>query len=122
MRGSMRERRPGVWELRVYAGRDASGKVQHHYATFHGNKRAAERTLARMVAEVDRDGGAAGALGANEAASSSDAVLAPASRQPEDGHWVPQSMRQWGPQTTARQRSQVVMCVVESSTFPSTIR
>lgn len=107
MRGSMRERRPGVWELRVYAGRDASGKVQHHYATFHGNKRAAERTLARMVAEVDREGVAAGGPHADEAsmaAPSSEAVDAPASGEPEDRRWVPQSMpqsmRQWGPQTT----------------------
>ena len=64
MRGSMRERRPGVWELRVYAGRDASGKVEHHHATFHGSKRAAGRTLVRMVAEVDKDRTATEAPGA----------------------------------------------------------
>ena len=54
MAGSMRERRSGVWELRVYLGRDAAGRVRHHYVTFEGGKRAAERELVRLVAEQDR--------------------------------------------------------------------
>lgn len=53
MAGSMRERRPGVWELPVFVGRDASGKVRHRNATFHGTKRAAERELTRLIAEED---------------------------------------------------------------------
>ncbi len=44
-----------MWELRVYLGRDATGKVHHRHARFHGGKRQAERELARLVAE-DGDG------------------------------------------------------------------
>jgi hypothetical protein len=40
-------------ELRVYVGRDESGRVRHRHATFHGSKREAERALARLVADVD---------------------------------------------------------------------
>jgi hypothetical protein len=52
----MRERKPGVWELRVFVGRDASGKVRHRNATFHGTKRAAERELTRLIAEEEATG------------------------------------------------------------------
>ena len=41
MPGSMRERQPDVWELRVFLGRDASGKTKHRSVTFRGGKRAA---------------------------------------------------------------------------------
>jgi len=53
MPGSMRERQPNVWELRVFLGRDANGKVRHGYQTFHGGKRAAERELSRLVAAAE---------------------------------------------------------------------
>lgn len=51
MRGSMKERSPGVWLLRAYLGRDSHGRVKHAAKTFRGGKRAAERELARLVAE-----------------------------------------------------------------------
>jgi hypothetical protein len=51
----VRQRQPGVWKLRVYVARDAVGRVWHTHATFRGAKKAAERELARMVADdVDR--------------------------------------------------------------------
>ena len=53
MPGSMRERHPNVWELRVFLGRDANGKVRHGYQTFRGGKRAAERELSRLVAAAE---------------------------------------------------------------------
>jgi len=53
MAGSMRERQPNVWELRVFLGRDANGKVRHGYQTFRGGKRAAERELSRLVAAAE---------------------------------------------------------------------
>ena len=53
MPGSMRERQPNVWELRVFLGRDANGKVRHGYQTFRGGKRAAERELSRLVAAAE---------------------------------------------------------------------
>ncbi|KJE77170.1 hypothetical protein [Ferrimicrobium acidiphilum] len=50
MAGSIRLRRqPNVWELRVFVGRDANGKVKHRYSTFIGSKRDAERELARQL-------------------------------------------------------------------------
>lgn len=53
MAGSIRAvpGRPGVWELRVYVGRDSAGRVRHRHARFEGSRRQAERELARMVAE-----------------------------------------------------------------------
>jgi hypothetical protein len=49
----MRERQPNVWELLVFLGRDANGKVRHGYQTFRGGKRAAERELSRLVAAAE---------------------------------------------------------------------
>jgi integrase len=63
--------KPGTWELRVYVGRDAEGRVRHRHATVRGSRRAAERELARLVAEQD-------------------ATPAP----------VPEEPVQWGPTTT----------------------
>lgn len=52
--GSLRERRPGVWELRVGAGRDpASGKYRQQHKTVHGTERQARRALAALVGDVD---------------------------------------------------------------------
>lgn len=54
MRGSMRERSPGYWQLRVFEGTDpVSGKKRYRTRAFQGGKRAAQKELARFVAEVD---------------------------------------------------------------------
>lgn len=73
MAGSLRAvaDRPGTWQLRVYLGRDASGRVRHRHVTFKGSRRAAERELARLVA-------------------TQDAAPAPVSEEPT----------KWGPTTT----------------------
>jgi integrase len=42
-----------AWELRVYLGRDAAGRVRHKSRLFRGTKRAAERELARLVLGQD---------------------------------------------------------------------
>ncbi|MHB8506090.1 MAG: tyrosine-type recombinase/integrase, partial [Acidimicrobiales bacterium] len=58
MAGSLRhrtDRGADAWELRVYLGRDAAGKVRQRSVLFRGSKRAAERELARLVAEQDRE-------------------------------------------------------------------
>ncbi len=49
----MREKRPGVWELRAFLGRDTSGRVRHRSITFQGGKRQAQRALAALVAELE---------------------------------------------------------------------
>ena len=58
MAGSIRQkadRGPHTWELRVFLARDDSGKVRHRSVTFRGTRREAERELARLVAEQDRE-------------------------------------------------------------------
>ncbi|MGH9172487.1 MAG: hypothetical protein ACRD0Z_16725, partial [Acidimicrobiales bacterium] len=53
MAGSLRlVSEPDVWELRVYVGRDAAGRVKHRYERFRGTKRAATRALDEFVAET----------------------------------------------------------------------
>jgi integrase len=50
VRGSLRQRSEGSWELRVFAGRDPlTARPQYVTKTFRGGKRAAERELAAMV-------------------------------------------------------------------------
>src|SRR5438874_4083684 len=54
MRGSIRQRNSGSWELRVFTGRDPlSGRRQYLTKTFRGGKRAAERELAAMASGAE---------------------------------------------------------------------
>lgn len=54
MRGSLRERTPRYWQLRVFDGTDPiSGKKRYRTRMFRGGKRAVSKELARLVAEVD---------------------------------------------------------------------
>jgi integrase len=58
MAGSIRQRPDrgdNVWELRVFIGRDSTGRVRHKQRTFRGSKRAAEKELARLVLAQDFD-------------------------------------------------------------------
>jgi integrase/predicted nucleotidyltransferase len=43
---TLRERRPGVWEIRVFTGRDASGRPTQVSRTIRGTKREAQRVAA----------------------------------------------------------------------------
>lgn len=53
MKGSLRARGPGVWELRVFLGQDAvTGKKQYRSVRFRGRKVDAETELARLVTEA----------------------------------------------------------------------
>jgi hypothetical protein len=50
--GSIRERRPGVWELRVAAGVDpVSGRTVQRSVTCHGDRAAAEARCTDLAAE-----------------------------------------------------------------------
>lgn len=56
MAGSIRERPdrgPGTYELRVFLGRDADGRVRHRSTIFRGTRRAAERALSRLLVEQE---------------------------------------------------------------------
>jgi integrase len=53
VRGSLRQRRPGSWELRVHAGRDAAtGKPAYVARTVRGDREVTERALAGLVAQI----------------------------------------------------------------------
>jgi integrase len=61
MRGSLRRRDqrhtpdgPQRWELRVYLGRDKSGRAKQSTRSFAGTKREAESALAAFVSEIER--------------------------------------------------------------------
>lgn len=54
MRGSLREKQPGRWELRVPLPPDpVSGARRQRSVTLNGTKRQAERELVRLIAEAD---------------------------------------------------------------------
>lgn len=56
MAGSIRKREdrgPDAWEIRVFLGRDQSGRVRHRSTLFRGTKRSAERELARLLVKQD---------------------------------------------------------------------
>lgn len=52
MAGSMRQVGDNVWELRVFLGRDNSGRVRHRYGRVRGTRRVAKRALDELIAEV----------------------------------------------------------------------
>ena len=54
MRGTLTERSPGKWQLRVFVGTDpATGRPRQVTKSFHGGKRAAQTALAAFVVEVE---------------------------------------------------------------------
>jgi len=54
VKGSLRERSPGVWQVRVSLGRDpATHRYRYAAATVRGTKRDAQRAAAGLVSEVD---------------------------------------------------------------------
>lgn len=58
--GTMRERSPGIWQLRVAAGADPiDGKRRTVTETFRGSKRAAATRLGDLAREVERSGSGA---------------------------------------------------------------
>jgi integrase len=53
MRGTKRKRREGIWELRVYVGRDpATGHPKQVSKAFHGNVREADEALRDMIEQL----------------------------------------------------------------------
>lgn len=49
---SIRERRPGVWQIRIYAGLFPNGKADRRCETFYGTKQEAKRRELQMKAAV----------------------------------------------------------------------
>ena len=53
VKGSLRARAPGVWELRVFLGTDpVTGKKRYRSSTFRGRRSDAQTALARLVTEA----------------------------------------------------------------------
>ena len=61
MRGHIRERKPGTWELAFDVGYDVDldtgeRRRKQKFVTFHGTKRKAERKLRELVGDVEKGG------------------------------------------------------------------
>ncbi len=86
---TLREKRPGVWEVRVFTGSDARGRPTQLSRTVHGGKRDA----LRVAAELDVGPGRSSPAGR----SVSDVLDA----------WVEQSLGTWAPSSARDQQSRV---------------
>ncbi len=86
---SLREKRPGVWEVRVFTGSDARGRPTQLSRTVHGGKRAALRVAAEMEIGPGR--------------------ASPAGRSVSDvlDAWVDQNIGTWAPSSARDQQSRV---------------
>ena len=97
MRGSLRERRAGVWELIAQLPRDAAtGRTKQVSRTVHGTKREAQRSLATLVAEVS----------AGKVATSAETLGGLVQR------WLDQKCEQLSP-TTAREYRRLTRTLIE---------
>ena len=54
MKGSLRQRSPGSWELTIDTGRDALGKRQRKFITVQGAKAQAQRKLRGLLSILDK--------------------------------------------------------------------
>ena len=54
MKGGIRQRSPGTWELNIYLGRDDQGKPRRKWVTVRGTKAQAQRRLREILVELDR--------------------------------------------------------------------
>lgn len=54
MKGTIKQRSPGSWEIQVFVGRDANGKRIRKGATVRGKKSDAQRRLREILADLDR--------------------------------------------------------------------
>ena len=57
MKGSLRQRSPGSWELTVDLGRDQLGRRRRSYHTVRGTKARAQKKLRELLSALDRGAG-----------------------------------------------------------------
>ncbi len=86
---TIRERRPDVWEVRVFTGTGPDGRPTQLSKTVHGGKREAQRVAAEMTA-----GSARTAPGGRSVSDVLDA-------------WVAQNLDTWAPSSARDQQSRV---------------
>ncbi len=84
--------RGDTWQLRVFAGRDpVTGRKRWVAKTVRGGKRAAQRELANLIAEVDRG------LAVGTDATVNDLI----------GRWLELASPEWSPSTLVQTRSAI---------------
>lgn len=54
MKGTVRQRNPGSWEIQVFLGRDVNGKRMRKTETVRGKKADAQRRQREILSELDR--------------------------------------------------------------------
>lgn len=54
---SIRERKPGVWEIRAFTGNDAQGRPTQTSRTVRGTKKEAQRVAAQLTLQPNRNAG-----------------------------------------------------------------
>ncbi|MFN8020857.1 MAG: site-specific integrase [Acidimicrobiales bacterium] len=86
---TLREKRPGVWEVRVFTGTDERGKPTQVSRTVHGGKRDAQRVANELEA------------GAGRAAPAGRTVTTVLDA------WVTQNLDTWAPSSARDQQSRV---------------
>ena len=52
MRGSIRQKNKGSWQIQIYTGQD--GKLSRHFETVHGRKSDAQRRLTELLSSLDK--------------------------------------------------------------------
>src|SRR4249919_2423767 len=86
---TLREKRPGVWEVRVFTGNDSRGRPTQLSRTVHGGKRDAQRVAAELEVGPGRASPGGRSVG--------DVLDA----------WVEQSLDTWAPSSARDQQSRV---------------
>ena len=56
MRGSIRDKKNGSWQIQVYAGAGPDGKYRRHFETIHGRKSDAQKRLNELLVSVEKGG------------------------------------------------------------------
>ena len=54
MRGEIKQRSPGTWQIRVFLGRDENGKRIRKNETVRGKKAVADRRLREILGQMDQ--------------------------------------------------------------------
>ncbi|HEX9549239.1 MAG TPA: hypothetical protein VF942_18000, partial [Acidimicrobiales bacterium] len=78
---TVRERKPGVWEVRAFTGRDANGRPTQISRTVRGTKKDARRVAAELT------------LKPSKAAGRTVAQVLDAWIELNEGGWAPASLR-----------------------------
>ena len=54
MRGSIREKSKGSWQIQIYTGPGPDGKPRRHFETVRGRKGDAQRRLTELLSSLDK--------------------------------------------------------------------